>query len=39
MLPPQESLKAGYFSRDEGNNRLIEIAKFSSLEGVTQVSL
>src|SRR6266853_3434740 len=39
MLPSQQSLKAGNFSGSESNNRLIEIAKFSPLEGAMQISL
>jgi len=39
MLPSQQSLKAGNFSGSESNNRLIEIAKFSALEGAMQISL
>src|SRR6266446_6238780 len=39
MLPSQQSLKAGNFSGSEGNNRLIEIAKFSPFERATQIRL
>src|SRR6267378_3481686 len=39
MLPSQQSLKAGNFSGNESNNRLIEIVKFSPVEGVAQISL
>src|ERR1700736_4229588 len=38
MLPSQQGLKAGNFSRSESNNRLIEVTKFSALEGVAQIS-
>src|ERR1700682_6068248 len=38
MLPSQQGLKAGNFSRSESNNRLIDVTKFSTLEGVAQIS-
>src|ERR1700739_752947 len=39
MLPSQKSLKADNFFRSKGNNRLIEISKFSPFKRVTQISL